>query len=53
VEVRQAGTVRAVAEVDDVASFQCEVASAGISELRITAPDGVSIVLPEVELRGK
>jgi hypothetical protein len=23
----------------------------GVSELRITAPDGTSIVLPEVELR--
>jgi hypothetical protein len=51
VEIRQAGSVRAVAEVDDVASFQCEVASAGRSELRITAPDGASIVLPELELR--
>lgn len=51
VEVRQAGALRATAEVDDVASFQCTALPAAMSDLRITAPDGISIVLPHVELK--
>jgi anti-sigma factor RsiW len=51
VEVRQAGTLRATGEVDDLASFRCAPLPAGTSELRITAPDGTSIVLPEVDLK--
>ena len=50
VEVRQEGMVQATAEVDDVASFQCAALPAAMSDLRITAPDGISIVLLVVEL---
>jgi hypothetical protein len=50
VEVRQDGVVRGVAEVDDVASFRCGPLAAGVSELRITAPDGTSVVLQDVDL---
>jgi hypothetical protein len=50
VEVRHDGVVRGVAEVDDVAGFRCGPLPAGISELRITAPDGTSVMLPDVDL---
>lgn len=50
VEVRHGGIVRGVAEVDDVAGFHCGPLPAGTSELRITAPDGTSVVLPDVDL---
>ena len=50
VEVRHHGVVRGVAEVDDVASFRCGPLPAGISELRITAPDSTSVVLQDVDL---
>jgi hypothetical protein len=53
VEVRHQGVVRGVAEVDDVASFRCGPLPAGMSELRITALDGTSVVLPDVVLGNK
>lgn len=49
VEIRQNNVVRAVAETDDIGSFRCASVPQGASELRITAPDGVSVVL-SVEL---
>lgn len=51
VEVRQQSMLQATGEVDDMASFHCGSLPAGTSELRITAPDGMSVVLPEVELQ--
>lgn len=50
VEVRHHGNVRGVADVDDVAGFRCGPLPAGMNELRITAPDGTSVVLPDVDV---
>jgi hypothetical protein len=52
VEVRQNNVVRAVAEADDIGSFRCASVPPGPSELRVTAPDGTSVVL-SVELGNK
>jgi hypothetical protein len=52
VEVRQNSVVRAVAEADDIGSFRCASVPPGPSELRVTAPDGTSVVL-SVDLGNK
>jgi hypothetical protein len=50
VEVRQAGTLRATASIDDMGGFSCDSLAALATELRITRPDGRMLLLPEFDL---
>jgi hypothetical protein len=50
VEVRQAGTLRATAGVDDLGGFSCDSLPALATEVRITRPDGRMLRLPEFDL---
>jgi len=53
VEVRQEGVLRAIAPVGDLGTFQCGPLHPAMTEVRITAENGHSIVLPDVPLGEK
>jgi hypothetical protein len=52
VEARQAAELRATATLDEDGGFSCAGLAPGPAELRITAPQGISVVLPPIEIAG-
>lgn len=50
VEIRQASTLVATAFVDDIGGFDCGPIAAGPTEVRVTAADGMSIVVADLVL---
>lgn len=52
IEVRAEGTVVSLAEVDDLGGFTCKSLPASAVDVRATASDGKTIVLPSVDLAG-
>jgi hypothetical protein len=50
VELRQAGRLRATAEVDDLGTFTCGSLRAAPTELRLTPRTGAVVVVPEIDL---
>lgn len=50
VEVRAQGALRATTVVDDLGAFRCSSVPADLSEVRITGPQGQTLVLRDVNL---
>jgi anti-sigma factor RsiW len=50
VEVRQGGELQATGHMDDLGAFLCRPLKPGPTLLRITTPQGLAIVVPELDL---